>query len=209
MNKKKKIILLQIYFILFVAGLVATQFFVIKNEKQLKSGGESRVFDFGGEVGKKKIFIQFYSNKQRLYVQKNYFTYCYIPLIGYESSAKITQFISGSNQKKLIEVSSYVGVHSENRQYFYLKNDLCPKNIIFEKNDELSYNISSDEPNFILHSDDKGNILDLIVENRNWDADPLLETVRDIYVFDNENLKFKYARSENFSYPNILPDGNN
>ncbi|TSC94323.1 MAG: hypothetical protein Athens101428_366 [Candidatus Berkelbacteria bacterium Athens1014_28] len=206
-RRKKKIYCLIIILAVLILGLFFIPYSISLKEKNLQLGGESKIFDFGNDVGEKKVFLQFSDNRGKLYVKKNFYSYCYISLSGFEQSAVVNQLSIGHDQLKIIEVSGYVGAHSENRQYFYLDSNLCPKAITFEKEGELSYNIFSDEPNFILQDDD--GLINLIVEFRNWDTDPISETIRDRYFFESEKQKFIFAGSENFSYLNVLPDDNN
>ncbi|PIU24311.1 hypothetical protein COT12_01710 [Candidatus Berkelbacteria bacterium CG08_land_8_20_14_0_20_39_8] len=164
-------------------------------------GGEENTVDFGGNIGKKIVRTQISNNRGKIEIEKNIFFSCSHQLGGFQDEARISRLINFGSQKAL-EISGIAGVHAENRQYFQIDSQLCPIPIVFEKDGNISYNIYSDEPNFLLQDFNGDQILDIASEYRNYDADPLIDGFREIYIFNASSNQFEFNRSENFQYKN-------
>jgi hypothetical protein len=90
-----------------------------------------------------------------------------------------------------------VGVHSRNIVLVRYEDSKMSL-INFSGKESISQNITSDVPNFQFQQDDEGKIQGLSVDNRDYDKDPLKDSIRTIYRFENNS--FLFDREENVSY---------
>ena len=190
-----------IYLFFFLVVIMIIGYFLYSNivgaDPIVGETGDSRILDFAGNIGKKQIFVKFRAKgNSEIIVKKSLSSYCSQKLSGFEDSAKIGSLINTGNDLKLIEISGFVGVHSENRAYYLLGDDLCPKPIIFVKKDMIVYNIYSDQPSFKLQDFDGDGFVDLATEYRNYDKNPLIDGIREIYLYNPQKQSFGYNRSE-------------
>lgn len=159
-------------------------------------GGDQQLLDLGSDFGKKNVWVIFSNNSAKIEIEKNLFSSCSFDLTGFQTEAKIVGTVQINNKERAIEISGPAGAHSENRQYFIIDMNYCPKPLSFVKNNGVSYNIYSDEPSFVLQDFNADGIIDLAVEFRNYDLDPIVDLVRDIYLLNNEGHQFVFQRSE-------------
>ncbi|MCX6812775.1 MAG: hypothetical protein NTW79_04160 [Candidatus Berkelbacteria bacterium] len=195
--KKRKALLFVIVLLIVAAGFLVEHSFAASDPK-VDENGDVQTLNFAGSIGDKKVFVPFSVDSGEIIIKNSAISYCSAKLFGFEQSVKINQLLKIADDISAIEISGYVGVHAENRQYFYLDDQLCPKPLAFVKNGETSYNLISDEPNFLLLDFNTDGFLDVASENRNYDLDPITDGIRDIYLFNSVAKEFKFERSENF-----------
>ena len=186
-----------------VIGTVGAFLFKAKIFASDIGGGDQQIINLGSGLESRTIRIAISNNKGSIEVEKSMFSNCSYDLSGFQNEAKICGTISVGGDKKLIEVVGVAGAHTENRQYFSVDNNYCPKPIAFVKNGTINYNIYSDEPSFLLQDFNADNVTDLAVEYRNYDLSPIVDGARDIYIFDSIGNKFDFSRTENFQYQEI------
>ncbi len=116
-------------------------------------------------------------------------------LVGFESEigfCKNNELVP-VEQDKIICLSGYVGVHSENIQLVTFDGtDLKP--IQFENNESRENRITSDAPNFGFTDSNNDNLKELYIDNRNYEEDPTLDILRSYYYFIDG--AFRYNRVE-------------
>jgi len=163
-------------------------------------GGNKIDLNFSGSLGKKTVETIINGNVGKIQVSQSLFSSCSTNLTGFQREAKIQGLLDFSPKMKAVEVAGIAGVHAENRQYFTVDGNSCPHPVAFVKNGIVSYNIYSDEPHFMVQDQNGDGFIDVASEYRNYDLDPILDGVRDIYLFapGSQNLIFK--SSENFKY---------
>ncbi len=166
-------------------------------------GGDQQIINLGSGLESRTVRTKVSNNKGNIEVEKSIFSNCSYDLSGFQDEAKIRGTISVGGGKKLVEIVGVAGAHTENRQYFSVDNNYCPKPIAFVKNGTINYNIYSDEPSFLLQDFNADNVTDLAVEYRNYDLNPIVDGVRDTYIFDSIGNKFDFSRTENFQYQEI------
>ncbi|MEI8061136.1 MAG: hypothetical protein WCG99_02480 [Candidatus Berkelbacteria bacterium] len=184
-------------------GTVGAFLFKAKIFASDTGGGDQQIINLGSGLESKTVRTAVSNNKGSIEVDKSMFSNCSSALSGFQDEAKIRGTISVGGDKKLIEVVGVAGAHTENRQYFSVDNNYCPKPIAFVKNGTINYNIYSDEPSFLLQDFNADNVTDLAVEYRNYDLSPILDGARDIYIFDSIGNKFDFSRTESFQYQEI------
>lgn len=159
---------------------------------------ESKTIDFGGDVGEREVSIAFSGTSGKISVKKSIFFSCSYSLVGFEKTASIGALVSIGSGKIALEISAPVGVHSENRQYFTLDQNLCPQPLQFVKNGAIDYNVYSDQPSFLLEDFNSDGWLDIGVEFRDYDKNPLEDGIREIYLYNSTNSNFEFSRNENY-----------
>jgi len=91
-------------------------------------------------------------------------------------------------------VSGYVGAHSKNLQIIrYQSNELSAYQYI--KEDEKTTNIYSDSPNFDFYDYNSDESMDLIIDYRDYEKNPLEDILRMYYYFDTDR-GFVYDQME-------------
>jgi len=199
-----------IYIIFFLGILMIASYYLYSNiakaDPIVGTNGDTKLLDFGNNIGAKQIFVKISGKEGEIIVKRSFASYCSQKLSGFENSVKIDSVINLGGEEKLIEISGPVGIHAENRQYFFLDSNYCPKPVSFVKNNQKVYNIYSDEPSFKLIDYNSDGYLDIGAEYRNYDKDPLIDGIRDIYLFESSKNDFVYSRSEGFTWENECKD---
>jgi len=195
-------ILKTIYIIFFLVITVAALYYLYtsaaKADPIVGEYGDKKILDFADNTGQKPVFVRIVGKDGEIIIKRSIISWCSYKLSGFENEVKINSLVDFGSGEKLIEVAGPVGIHAENRQYFYLDLNLCPQPIIFAKNNVLVYNVYSDQPSFKLLDFDSDGYLDIGAEYRNYDKNPLVDGIRDIYLFEPKNRNFNYSRSEKF-----------
>lgn len=194
-----------VYWILAI-GVIAAAGSFLYHSKIFASdlgGGDQKTLDLGLGLGHKNVRLTISNGNGKIEVTKNMFSGCESKLTGFQNEAKIRGTVSFGENLKAVEVFADVGAHSENRQYFIIDKNFCPKPISFVKNNLVSYNVYSDEPSFLLQDYNGDGVTDLAVEYRNYDLNPIIDGMRDIYFFDLNNNKFEFSRTDKFQYIEI------
>ena len=191
-----------IYLVFFASIIFFGSYFLYRNyigaDINVGQSGDRQLLDFGEKFGRKYVFLRLENKKGEIIVKKSSAEYCNYPLSGFESSVKIDGIFNMGSDLKLIEISGPVGVHSRSKQFFYLNNNSCPEPIPFVKDNVKVYNIYSDQPSFKVFDSDGDGFSDVAAEYRNYDLNPLVDGIREIYRFDNNNREFVYSHSENY-----------
>lgn len=186
-----------------VIGIVGVFLFRSKIFAADLGGGDQQTVDLGGSFGGKSIKVSISGNNGKIELEKNLFSSCKTNLSGFQNEAKISGTINLDNNEKAVEIVGLAGAHAENRQFFIADNNYCFKPLAFVKNGTMSYNIYSDEPNFLLQDFNADGISDIAAEYRNYDLNPILDGIRDIYLYNSSSRQFEFMRSENFQYQEI------
>jgi len=163
-------------------------------------GGNKMDLNFSGSLGKKTVETIINGNVGKIQVNQSLFSSCSVSLTGFQKEAKIQGLVDFSPKIKAVEVRGIAGVHAENRQYFSVDGNSCPRPVAFVKNGIVSYNIYSDEPHFIVQDFNEDGFVDIASEYRNYDLDPILDGIRDIYLFTPGSQNLIFNRSEIFKY---------
>jgi len=196
-------------YLVFVTAIVVTlayYFFagLAKADPTVGESGDHKMLDFGGKIGRKEVFIEVTNQPGKITIKRSLFSWCSSELSGFENEAKINGLWGTSENQRLIEIAGPVGAHGENRQYFYLDANLCPLPIAFVKNDLSVYNIYSDEPNFTIADFNSDNYLDIGAEYREYDKNPLVDGIREIYLFLPQERIFIFNKSEKIVWTNEM-----
>jgi len=122
-----------------------------------------------------------------------------IKLSGFEEDLSLCQesFIRLSDNATGICLAGDAGVHSQNIQLIKYSNDKF-SNVEIKNNNESDVNFYSDVPNFYFEDRNKDGLLDLVVDARNYDADPITEAIRSYYL--NSSSGFVFDGKENIAY---------
>jgi len=199
-----------IYIVFFLGVLGITSYYLYNNVAKADpitgTNGDTKLLDFGDDIGIKQIFVRINDKEGEIIIKRSFVSYCSQELSGFENSVKIDSLVNFGGNEKLIEISGPVGVHAENRQYFFLDSNHCPKPLSFAKNNRKVYNIYSDQPSFKLIDYDSDHYLDIGAEYRNYDKNPLVDGIRDIYLFKVDKGGFVYSRSESFTWEDECRD---
>ena len=97
-------------------------------------------------------------------------------------------------QNKIICISGYVGVHSENIQLIVFDGSNL-KPMLFVNNGSEENRITSDAPNFGFTDVNNDNSSELYVDNRDYEKDPVLDTLRSYYYFINGAFRYNNVES--------------
>jgi hypothetical protein len=161
---------------------------------------EQQKIDFGGRNGTLDVRLIISPGEKRIEIKKNFYSNCSKELIGFQDEAKIKSVVKIGKDIQAVEISGSAGVHAENKQFFILDTNYCPLPIGFVKDSEISYNIYSDEPYFLVQDINTDSYIDLAVDYRNYDLDPIVNAKREIYIFDFERNRFVFNRLEFIKY---------
>ena len=154
----------------------------------------SRQFDVDNDGLNENITILIYQkdSKNQFYLEVNHTkkSTVRLQLSGFENEANFCPeaFPQFNQPGRLICVFGPVGAHSENIElisYQLQTNQLTPT--IFNLDQSKSDNIASDAP---LFGFENNNRLEFYVENRNYDADPTLDSLRSYYYFKDDEFLF-------------------
>lgn len=96
------------------------------------------------------------------------------------------------DSKNFLCLSGYVGAHSENVVMVEL-NKFVP--IAFADDENIGYNIISDAPYFVFNT---ASPRKLIVDMRNYDKNPLIDSIRSYYKWNG--MRFVFDKSEEITY---------
>jgi len=162
-------------------------------DQGLDNGDLSKFLDFGGNIGAKRVSLNISDSGGEIEIKRSGNSSCSQKISGFEKEAKIVSLVDISGNLKAVEVSGFVGAHSEGRQYFILDETSCPKALAFVKDGIKVYNIYSDQPSFKFEDFNYDGWYDLAPEYRNYSADPLLDGVREIYLFNPLQNQFEYS----------------
>lgn len=202
-------------YLLFFLTMILTfiyYFFVniAKADPLYSQNGENKIVDFGPDFGDRQLSVAIEERgKGKITLKKSLSSYCRYDLSGFEETVTIGLTLKISQSANAVEIFGPVGAHSENRQYFILDSNLCPKPLAFVKNNNLMYNVYSDQPSFKVEDFNHDDWQDIAAEYRNYDENPLIDGTRDIYLFDPKNLQFTFLRTENYQQESICPECQN
>ena len=185
---------------MFIAVVVITTIGILLFGAKIfasSSGGDGQKVDFGGNIGSKNVRVTISKNQGKIEIEKNLFSNCAADLTGFQDEAKISGVISLGAGQKAVEISGLAGAHAENRQYFIIDKNFCPVAIAFVKDNQINYNIYSDEPNFAVQDINGDGATDITSDYRNYDLDPIANGTRDQYIYNQKNQDFEFSRSEN------------
>lgn len=170
---------------------------IVGADSLVGKSGETKTVDFGDDIGKKEVSIIFSgSDGGKIGLKKSVFLSCSHKLAGFEKKAVIGPLVTIGPGEYALEIAAAVGVHSENRQYFVLDKNLCPQPLAFVKNGAVDYNVYSDQPSFKLQDFNGDGWLDIAIEFRDYDKNPLQDGIRDIYLYQNEKNHFEFSHNE-------------
>jgi len=191
-----------IYLVVSIFAIAALTYFLYQNfiaaDIEISANGDQKLLDFSADIGKKMVFLRFENKKGEIIVKKNLANYCRHSLSGFESSVKIDGTLDINDQLKLVEISGPVGIHSRSKQFFFLDQNHCPQPTVFVKDGQRMYNIFSDQPSFKIADFNGDNYPDIAAEYRNYDLNPLIDGIREVYYFNFETKSFVYDHSENY-----------
>lgn len=209
----QRAVILKIFYIISFSALIIglgfyLYFSLVKADTSVGENGDIKFLDFGGNIGQKQMVLKVDGKNGTISVNQTMLSSCSQKIVGFEKSAKIDSLISIGEGFRVIEISGLVGAHSENRQYFYLDEKKCPQALAFVKNGSKVYNIYSDQPSFKLIDFNVDGWQDVGVEMRNYDADPIVDGMRDIYLYNPVAKEFVYSRSEDYKQEEVCPTCN-
>lgn len=199
---KRNAILRIVYVVTAITIILIAVYLLYANYIQADSVSEQIVsesmVDLGSD-GAKKVRLSISGREGTIRVYRSLYSNCEYRLTGFEKDLRVSSVISATN-KKIIEVSGFVGVHAENKQFFVLDDRYCPTPVAFEKNGVKEYNVYSDEPNFLVQDMNADGFTDLASDWRDYDRDPLINGFRDIYYFNPDTLTFQFNNRESIVY---------
>lgn len=138
-----------------------------------------------------------------LVYNKNFFTKTKVKLTGFEDSVELCQNNTinlGGVFGDVICLTHDVGAHSQNLEFIrFQNNQLNPIDFIDQSGQE-SPNIFSDEPAIYFNDYNGDDYLDVIVLNRDYDNNPLVDSIKNYYK--NDGGKFVFDKALNFTYHN-------
>lgn len=200
MQKKRSNIL----FFIFITCLVAV-FFIVKDKGYLSADdsgyliskkiasleGESYLLLIKNNGDQKEFEISY---KTGFFSNKN------LKLTGFEEDIKECQDqpVDLGKTGRAICLIGDTGVHSQNIQFIRKAGTGELEVIPFIRGENKTDNLTSDLPKFIKKDFNNDGILDLAVENRNYEADPLHDAIREIYL--GSAVGFIFDRAENIQY---------
>lgn len=122
-----------------------------------------------------------------------------IALSGFEEDPAFCadKTIKMSDKSEAICLVGDAGVHSRNIQIIKYSNNVFADVKIFDGS-ELINNISSDVPNFSFADRNNDGLADLVVDERDYDTDPVANAIRSYYI--NTSSGFVFDEKENITY---------
>jgi len=209
---QRPLILKIFYVVIFAALIIGLAVYLYLNlisaDSNVGENGDAKYLDFGGTHGRRQVILKMNGKDGEIGLVKSLTRSCSSKISGFEKSGKIDSLINLGENFNVIEISGLVGAHSENRQYFYLDSNSCPKPIGFVKNGNRAYNIYSDQPSFSMLDFNVDGWQDIGVEQRNYDANPILDGIREIYLYSPNSKEFVYQRLENYKQEEVCPTCN-
>lgn len=177
---------------MFMLGVV----FLIYNKNNIKADSNLGIFkskkDFrvvldGQQI---KFSIKSYSQNSinRNYLFKNtLFRIKQTELFGFEDDINLcNRPIVKLGEKEVFCLIGDVGVHSQNIVFF--DKDISP--IEISEGENISKNLITDSPNYQLLDYNNDKTDDLIIENRDYDKNPLSNIIRKYYIGTNSGFVF-------------------
>lgn len=160
-----------------------------KKEIVLEMNGKQEKFEL--RQYRRKDQILNYLFKKSFYKTGN------ILLPGFEDEVTLCEEnVIKTDGKDLICFIGDVGVHSKNLVLVnYSKQKM---RLINFSGNELSQNLTSDVPFFQFNKDENGNLKTLYCDNRDYDKDPIENSLRDIYKI--EDGSFIFDKEEEVTY---------
>lgn len=165
---------------------------------------QSRSWDLNSNGVEESVFVIKYRNGSRnnfilTVIATNNKKYS-LNLSGFEDEVS---FCPGNelvtiDQQKVICLSGYVGVHSENIQLVEF-NGVTLKPIRFLNDESVQDNIFSDAPAFGFKDVNNDNLIEFYTDNRNYDKDPVLDTLRSYYYFIDGAFRFNNVESIHYN----------
>lgn len=152
----------------------------------------SRVMDLYGNGKMQSVVLTTYhqNNKyqSQLTVKDGFWRKRSINLAGFEQEAYLClpETIELSGGDRALCITGFVGVHSQNIQIIDLKNMLPIK--FLDQTGVMRDNMVTDAPNYLLDKDkDK---ISIIIDNRNYDKDPIIDIKREYYYLKDNVFRF-------------------
>jgi len=204
----------KIYLLFFLTMILTFVYYfflnVAKADPLYSQNGENKIVDFGSDFGSRQLSVSIEERgKGKISVKKSFSSYCRYDLSGFEEIVMINSTLKISNSANAVEISGAVGAHGENRQYFILDENLCPKPLAFVKNNNIIYNVYSDQPSFKVEDFNQDGWQDIAAEYRDYDRNPLIDGRRDIYLLDPKNQQFIFLLTENYQQEIVCPECQN
>lgn len=197
--KKIKIflpIMISIVLVILIIILINNKYFVIKDgikyslvssrEIKIDSNADSDTFliqKFESSEGQARYFFR---------TKKYIFNKNEIEMNGFEdevANCKQFELFLGEEHMKTLCFTGNVGVHSQNLVLIGIDNNK-PKIINFIIDQEKEPNIFSDVPKIIFSDYDGDQIKELIVENRNYESDPINSVTKNYFRYSGSEFVF-------------------
>lgn len=199
MSKKSKALFALIFLALAVSLSVVYLYGRISADESVPEGkvisSKTADLDLDGDGKKENIQINKYQNGRRLdfylQIKQPFYGYEMQRLSGFEEEADFCEnpTIDIGSDKKLLCITGFVGVHSQNIQFIRYKGSI--EIISFEKDDEALLSVYTDAPIFETTDENSGQSAKICLMNRNYDMDPLVDTIRECYYFSGERFIYK------------------
>lgn len=164
---------------------------------------QSRDWDLNSDGMKESIsVIKYQSGSKNNFIlalvtnNKNYS----LSLTGFEDEISFcpNNELVSVGREQIVCLSGYVGVHSENIQLIKFDGtNLNPVHFINNGSDEN--NIYSDAPIFGFADTNNDNLVDFYVDNRDYDNNPVLDTLRSYYYFIDGAFRFNNVESIHYN----------
>lgn len=166
----------------------------------LEISRQSKNWDVDSDDHKEAVSLAKYQNGSkntfRLIVAKDNGKNYSLELTGFESEVgfcKDNELIP-IEQFKIICLSGYVGVHSQNIQLL-LFDGTNLKPIQFKNSESSENRITSDVPNFAFTDLNNDNLNELYIDNRDYEKDPVLDILRSYYYFIDGVFRYNNVES--------------
>ncbi len=187
-------VIVSIIYYVFNRGIFADMF----SDRGERVDQISISYNLDGAGADEKVMITKYKNDDsyKYYLEIGGRADLYQELEGFENDVTFCdKEVLELNQKNIaICVSGYVGAHSKNLQIMKYQNDKLEA-YQFIKEEIGSTNIYSDSPNFDFYDYNSDDSLDLVIDYRDYDKNPLEDILRMYYYLDIES-GFVYDRME-------------
>ena len=188
-----------ILFLFFAVLIIFLLFFIIYKTNCSKEDGSlisTKTIQATVNGQKKTYQIEKYegsdnSTKLELTYQSSLFKKISYQLPGFEDEVfpcKTDNGYLGDDFKDVLCLTGNVGVHSQNIALIRVYNDKFQP-IYFQNGAEKLANIVSDVPNIQLKDYNNDGKDELVVDSRDYDSDPTVDSIRNAYVFKNGNLE--------------------
>jgi hypothetical protein len=199
MSKKSKALFVLIILALAVSLSAVYLYGRISADESVPEGkvisSKTTDLDLDGDGKKENIQINKYQNGESfdfyLQIKKPFYSYEMQRLSGFEEEADFCEnpTIDIGGGERLLCITGYVGVHSQNIQFIGYDGNI--KIIPFIKDDKALLSVYSDAPKFEITDENSGQSAKICLMNRNYDMDPLIDTIRECYYFSGERFIYK------------------